>query len=109
MRHVQSESIYLYGLYQEIKPMQLKFAIERIKPPPKLFSKNKCMTRRRPISKPTQAYLHNYEVVSHSVTYFTLIYCTMNWWRYRQIRKGVEKQQKEDKKEIKNEKIDRLK
>ena len=37
-----------------------------------------------------------YEVVGHGIVYFTMAYCSMNWWHYRSIRKHIEKIQKEE-------------
>lgn len=70
--------------------MQLKFSIQKHRPVAKLITQNKCMVRRRPISKPVRAYMQNYEIVSHGIVYFTMLYCSMNWWHYRELRKRVQ-------------------
>ena len=43
-------------------------------------------------------YIH---MVSNSVVYFTMFYCTMNWYRYRAIRKQYEDNINNDKKKRK--------
>ena len=43
-------------------------------------------------------YVH---VVSNGIVYFTMIYCTMNWYNYRTIREAYEKQMKKENKKKK--------
>jgi hypothetical protein len=57
----------------------------------KIYNKNKCMIKRRTISKPTQMCLRNYQVISHGIVDFTILYCTANWWYYRIINKNISK------------------
>ena len=76
--------------------MQLKFSIQKHRPVPKLMQQNKCMVRRKPISKHAQAYMQNYEIVSQGIVYFTMLYCSMNWWHYRELRNRVEEKTLEE-------------
>jgi len=39
----------------------------------------------------TTSKLNGVELVSHSIVYFTFYYCTFNWMYYRNVRKQVEK------------------
>jgi hypothetical protein len=48
----------------------------------------------------TTSKLNGVELVSHSIVYFTFYYCTFNWMYYRNVRKQVEKINKQ--KEIDN-------
>lgn len=34
-------------------------------------------------------------LVGHGIIYFTLFYCTLNWYTYRRIRKDIEKKKKD--------------
>lgn len=71
--------------------MQLQLSIVRPKLNPKLGKRRISLARVPRTSGKTHASLQPYELVGHSVVYFTMFYCGMNWWHYRSIRKQVEK------------------
>jgi hypothetical protein len=86
--------------------MQLRLSIVRpnLNPVARVPRTPVARVPRTPVK--TYASLQPYEVVGHSVVYFTMFYCGMNWWHYRSIRKQVEKlkdsEDASDKKDPKN-------
>lgn len=68
--------------------MHLKLSSLGTKTHPKLRMPPARLVR-RPVK--TSASLQPYEAVGHSIVYFTMFYCGMNWWHYRSIRKHLER------------------
>lgn len=70
---------------------QLKRLTVPAAPPPRVLNPNAIRPRphlRRSFSMPEWA--NGLETVGHGIVYFTMFYCSMNWWYYRRTREEAE-------------------
>lgn len=51
--------------------------------------------QRRPVNRAVPAWVYSLELAGQSIVYFTMFYCSMNWWFYRNQRKDAERDEKD--------------
>lgn len=76
---------------------QLKRLTVPSAPPPRVLNPNAIRHPPRPRPRPhlrppfsMPEWANGLETVGHGIVYFTMFYCSMNWWYYRRTREEAE-------------------